>query len=69
MTPRLPTGHAYPVAYTVTCPKCEAPMICPSSGSHMIGRDSVDASPGGTTTCFECGTVYKLPAIVLRLGR
>lgn len=71
-------GHACVTAYYVTCPHCSVPLTDPRTGSHMIGRDSVEAFAGLAPTptakgqivvaCFDCGERYALPAAVSRLA-
>lgn len=72
----MKAGHAMVSAFYVSCPHCDAPLMDPSTGSHMIGRDSVDAlrRASGTSTgplvveCFECNRRFRLPSAVLGLA-
>jgi hypothetical protein len=71
-------GKACITAYYVACPHCDAALMDPHTGSHMIGRDSVEAfraiSPCPTAkgqivvTCFYCNERFALPVVVSRLA-
>lgn len=64
-------GKSSVAAYYVNCPHCLAPWACPSTGSFLIGRDSVDAvKRTGTRVvkCLDCPHYFNLPANVLALG-
>ena len=73
-------GTASIAAYYVSCPRpdCETPLSDPSTGSFLIGRDSVDAfrriEPTLTAKgqiivkCDGCGVRFVLPAAVSRLA-
>ena len=71
-------GRASVTAYFVSCPHCEWALTDPRTGSHMIGRDSVEAfrrsAPTLTAkgqivvTCFGCDASFVLPAVLSRLA-
>lgn len=67
----LRPARAYPAAYYVECPSCGEGVLCPQTGSYLIGRDSVDAwakaHGKGKGEC-QCGYAFKLPAAVAKLG-
>jgi ribosomal protein S27E len=72
----LLTAHAFPAAYYVRCPACHADLCDPSTGSFMIGRDSLDAFAAqakvsglapNAITCPTCGAVFRLPAEAARV--
>lgn len=73
----FPTASAYVETYVVPCPACDSPLCDPRTASQVVGRDSVDALaaigrqrgyPTGVVECFECGTLFRLPAAVRRLA-
>lgn len=70
-------GKATAVAFLLTCPHCHEAVRCPSTGSFMIGGDSlhswartlrveVDAISG--VPCSECGKHFRLPAVIRSLA-
>lgn len=64
-----PTGRAWPEACTVSCPDCHAPYVWPSGSivlaRHAQGTEHIGA--GQAVTCPQCGTTYRLPAMVSRV--
>lgn len=67
----LKPARAVPASFYMECPSCGEGVLCPRTGSYMIGRDSVDAwrrylAPG--RAACQCGYEFKLPAAVAKLG-
>jgi hypothetical protein len=67
-------GTCSAAAYYVNCPRCDAGWLCPSTGSYMIGFDSIDAvrktnkDRRDTVMCSACAAPFVLPKAIRRLA-
>lgn len=67
-------GTCSAAAYYVNCPHCDAGWLCPSTGSYMIGFDSIAAvrkankDQRDVVTCRDCTKSFVLPMPIRRLA-
>lgn len=65
----MKTGIAMIEVVSVSCPECQECWFGAYDGSSMITNDASEPKAGQVVECDTCGSKFRLPSILKKIGQ